>query len=332
MVIIAIYIFLQKPLNRKKLIEYLNHIKNYSHEIFEFQNGLIYSKQLRSFLDKNQDIIKLHSKESALVELLLKDTNTYHKYPVLQKALGKDGEISVENLRTLVKSLRKKTYPEIIINLSGHGYKINLKKQTNQDEKINILICDDQKVNIEYLSILLSKYIQDIEIYKADGGKKAIEILKNNDIQVVLLDIEMPDVSGWDVARYVKEKLGEKNIAIIFITSVYFDEQFKQEGFDLGAVDYIEKPINQNLLINRLKLYIKTFNQERKILHYIQQSRVQEREILEKEALVAQSNLLEQIAMRWKEPLSKIEFFTLALASDIELNKDKKSLKKGVKR
>ena len=274
-----------------------------------FNNDFKYSYFTKSFIYKDINIVKLNHQESSLVELLLDNTQSYHSYFSIQDALSTRCCISIETIRTLVKTIRKKTYPNIITNMSRNGYKINTKDdllKLKSNDSINILICDDQKTNVEFLNILIKKHLNNIIIHKAIGGKEAIDILKDGNIDIILLDIEMPDISGWDVAKYIKNQLTNQNIAVIFITSVYIDEEFENEGFELGAVDYIKKPLNQNLLINRLNLYIKNFNQETQIFKEIQKRNNKEKELLQKEILLAQSNVLEKIAHHWRQPLSSI--------------------------
>jgi len=190
--------------------------------------------------------------------------------------------------------------------------------------KINILICDDQKSNVEFLNVLLKKYFNNINIFKVFGGAEAIDILKNNNIHILLLDIDMPNVDGWEVAKFIQNDLSDKNIATIFITSVYLAEKFSEKGFELGAVDYISKPINQNLLINRLRLYMRNYKQEEVILEKTNEGKEKDRLLLQKEIILSQSNLLEKIAHHWRQPLSVISTHAsmIEYRADANIEKD----------
>lgn len=196
--------------------------------------------------------------------------------------------------------------------------------EDNSDKilKINILIIDDQKLYIEYLKNLILKYIDNVNIFTSNSGKKALSILENNHIDIVLSDIIMPDIDGWDIARYIKNDLNDKNIALIFITANCKGDEFIKQGFKLGAVDYIEKPIDKNQLINRLTLYIKNFLSEKKINEEISKNKIKDKLILQKEIMLAQSNILERIAHHWRQPLTVISSNAGVIKLNIEFGLD----------
>lgn len=114
----------------------------------------------------------------------------------------------------------------------------SIANQTNV--KAKILIVDDQPTNIRVLhEILKNNY----EVFMAADGFQAIK--KANEIQpdLVLLDIEMPGIDGYEVCRRLKSDANTSEIPIIFVTS-HFNEASEVMGFELGAVDFIHKPIN----------------------------------------------------------------------------------------
>ena len=187
------------------------------------------------------------------------------------------------------------------------------------DDNINILICDDEAVNIKYLEILLEKNLENVNLFLSNGGEEAIGILKNNPIDILLTDINMPDIDGWDVVSYINDNLKAENIAVIFITGYFIQDEFQKRGFELGAVDYITKPIDNNQLLNRLRLYIKNFMQERIIKAQIKHNKLQDILLFEKEMMLAQSNLLEKVAHHWRQPLSAISTAMSNLEISLEL-------------
>ena len=321
--------YITKPLKKEYLLEIVNKI-NEGAKIYTFKNGFKFSPLKKRFTDKNGMSIKFSYQEIIFIEELLKNSEKYCSYGMLQEAIGKTGPVSIETLRTLVKSIRKKTYHDIIVNLSGVGYKINLadtdKGPDSFEHKINILICDDQKSNLRFLEILILNNFEDVNLIFSSGGKEAIEILKNRRVDIVLLDIHMPEIDGWQVAQFIQEKLKEQNIAIIFITSVYIEDEFEKRGCELGAVDYITKPINRGQLINRLRLYIKNFMQEKNLLKEMKKNREKEKLLLQKEIMLAQANILEKIAHHWRRPLSVISsnagFIEYYLEMGIDDNSD----------
>ena len=119
--------------------------------------------------------------------------------------------------------------------------------------KPKILIVDDVPENIQVLmNILKDEFI----ILAATSGKKAIDLVdKNLDIDIILLDIMMPEMDGYEVCQILKKSPSTNHIPIIFITALNEVEN-EEKGLELGAVDYITKPINASLVQHRVKNHI----------------------------------------------------------------------------
>ncbi len=130
-------------------------------------------------------------------------------------------------------------------------------------KKETILLVDDSKSNIDILMTLLDDY----DLIPVLDGKTAIDIAIDEDIDLILLDIVMPDISGFDVCRILKENTKTKNIPILFITAKT-DHASIQEGFEIGGQDYITKPFKSFELIARIKTHLK-LNQTLKSLDYL---------------------------------------------------------------
>lgn len=121
------------------------------------------------------------------------------------------------------------------------------------NQQPTILIVDDMITNILILSDLL-KDEYDIKIAKS--GLKAIEIANSQNIDLILLDIEMPKMNGYEVCKNLKNSEKTKNIPIIFVTARN-SETDEEEGLNLGAIDYITKPFNKTIVKLRVKNHIK---------------------------------------------------------------------------
>jgi putative two-component system response regulator len=115
-----------------------------------------------------------------------------------------------------------------------------------------ILIVDDAPENIAHLSaILKSRY----KVKAANGGKRALTVVENGPPDLILLDVIMPDIDGYDVCRALKKTESTKDIPIIFLTALA-DQQDEEKGLQLGAVDYILKPINPAIVLARIKTHL----------------------------------------------------------------------------
>jgi two-component system sensor histidine kinase/response regulator len=126
----------------------------------------------------------------------------------------------------------------------------------------SILIVDDVPKNIQLLGSILKEEAYDLEF--ATSGKEALEWLDSKQFDLVLLDIMMPEMDGFEVCRRIKENPATREVSVIFLTAKA-DFQSIIQGFESGAVDYITKPYNRKELLIRVKTHL-TLQQQRKQL------------------------------------------------------------------
>lgn len=115
-----------------------------------------------------------------------------------------------------------------------------------------ILIVDDSPDNIAFMSQGLAQFYR---IKAARSGKVALEILAQHPIDLVLLDIVMPEMSGYEVIHQIKQNPKTQHIPVIFLTGKSHPED-EQLGFELGAVDYVFKPVSIPLLKSRVQTHL----------------------------------------------------------------------------
>lgn len=116
----------------------------------------------------------------------------------------------------------------------------------------SILIVDDVVQNIVLLNTALKS---DYNILFAKSGKEALEVARKNDPDIILLDIMMPEMSGFEVCKEMKNDDELKNIPVIFVTALN-DSLNESEGLKLGAVDYIRKPYNIDIVKLRVNNHL----------------------------------------------------------------------------
>jgi len=168
--------------------------------------------------------------------------------------------------------------------------------------KETILIVDDTLTNIDILVKLLDKY----DIVVATSGLEALNIVENEDhIDLILLDIMMPEMDGFEVCKILKRNNNSKNIPVIFLTAK-FDDDSIQEAFEIGAVDYIIKPFRPIELLARIKTHLKIIQHEKKTIEYNKN--------------LAIAELIHNIAHQWRQPLSVISTAASAISLQKELN------------
>jgi PAS domain S-box-containing protein len=142
--------------------------------------------------------------------------------------------------------------------------------------KFRILIVDDNENNLFTLRTLIRKHLE-VEVLEASSGQQAIDIALNSpDIDLIILDIQMPEMDGFQAASMLKIRKRTKNIPIIFLTAAFKSEEFQDKGYAVGAADYLLKPIDDNQLIHKISTYLRLIEKERN-LNIILEQQVAER-------------------------------------------------------
>lgn len=168
--------------------------------------------------------------------------------------------------------------------------------------KFNILLVDDIYENIYSLKMLIEDGF-DVNIFSALNVNDAMTILMENSIDLILTDIQMPNIDGFEFVKYLKTIEKTKDIPIIFITGIYDKDEYKTKGYDLGAIDYITKPINHVLLNAKLKIYIDIFMNKK-----IQEEIINERNtlLINQSKFIAMGEMINMIAHQWRQPLTTL--------------------------
>ncbi len=129
------------------------------------------------------------------------------------------------------------------------------------DTPFVILIVDDTPANLFTLEALLRR-LEGCVVVQAQSGEAALRATLEQTIDLVLLDVQMPGMDGYATAQHLKMTARTRDIPIVFVTAVYKNEEFIQRGYAVGAVDYLVKPLDENLLLNRVRLYRSLWERE----------------------------------------------------------------------
>lgn len=147
---------------------------------------------------------------------------------------------------------------------------------------INILVVDDREDNLLSIEAILQK--DEYNIIKANSGRAALKVLlSRHDFSLILMDVQMPDMNGLETATIIYERDKLKGIPIIFITAYSNDEEYIFKGYKMGAVDYIYKPINPELLRAKVSVFVELYRKNDQLLSH------------EKRLLAANKSLQKQI-------------------------------------
>lgn len=119
-----------------------------------------------------------------------------------------------------------------------------------------VLVVEDNK-DVSFMICDMLKYHIGCEVIRAYNGKECLKVIKEKPPDVILLDIHMPKMDGFQVCKILKEDEQTKNIPIIFLTATLNDLKSKIKGLELGADDYLVQPINNLELITRIKVMLR---------------------------------------------------------------------------
>jgi signal transduction histidine kinase len=155
-------------------------------------------------------------------------------------------------------------------------------------EPIKVLIVDDNENNLFTLRNLIQQYVN-VTILVAQSGESALKILMKQTVDLIILDVQMPKMDGFETAQIIQSRPKNQHIPIVFLTAAYKTDEFQQKGFEMGAVDYLTKPIDAPQLINRVKSYLRFIEQDHQHKQDLEQ-KVKERtaELLEARKILEQ--------------------------------------------
>lgn len=123
-----------------------------------------------------------------------------------------------------------------------------------EDKKHTVLVVDDTVENIDILNSILGN---DFKVKVALNGEKALKIAQKKPPDIILLDVMMPEMDGYEVCRRLKANEETKEIPVVFVTG-HQDEEERKKGLELGAVDYLTKPVDPALVMEKVKTYLNT--------------------------------------------------------------------------
>src|ERR1700678_890137 len=131
------------------------------------------------------------------------------------------------------------------------------------DERVNILMVDDQPGKLLSYEVMLAELGENL--IKATSAKKALEILLKTDVAVVLMDVSMPELDGFELATMIRQHPRFQRTAIIFISAVHLTDLDRLKGYEHGAVDYISVPVVQDLLRAKVRVFAELYRKTRQL-------------------------------------------------------------------
>jgi len=190
---------------------------------------------------------------------------------------------------------------------------------TENNDKIKILIVDDRPENLLVLEQLLEK--PGIEIVKATSGNDALALVLDHEFALVLLDVQMPDMDGFETAELMRGNSLTRQIPIIFVTAISKDQKYVFKGYDSGAVDYLFKPLEPHVLQSKVDIFLDLYKRKKEL--EISNRKLEEKNAtitIQKEKLERSYKELKDSQQQLLEMERKNSILAMAVTANHELN------------
>ena len=168
--------------------------------------------------------------------------------------------------------------------------------RTPRDDKVNILLVDDRAENLLALDAILESLGE--RLVRAHSGDEALKCLLTEEFAVILLDVQMPGLNGFETAELIKSRERTRFVPIIFLTAISKDEAYVFRGYSVGAVDYMSKPFQPDVLRSKVAVFVDLYRKQRQLKsqeRLLREAAVRELELEHRARFLAQEARMAQI-------------------------------------
>ncbi|MCP4751569.1 MAG: response regulator [Proteobacteria bacterium] len=144
-------------------------------------------------------------------------------------------------------------------------------------ERPNILLVDDDPANPPILKEILEEI--DLNFMVALSGPEALKLAEEYDFALAMMDVQMPGMNGFETVKRMRKSKRTELLPVVFVTAVYSESHYLIEGIETGAVDFISKPFNHNLLRGKVKVLVDLYRQRKKLENEIAERKLAEEEL-----------------------------------------------------
>ncbi len=162
-------------------------------------------------------------------------------------------------------------------------------ERTAREGQVNILLVDDRAENLLALEAILEPLGE--HLVRAYSGDDALKCLLTDEFAVILLDVQMPGLNGFETAEMIKSRERTRFVPIIFLTAISKDEEYVFRGYSVGAVDYMSKPFQPDVLRSKVAVFVDLYRKQAQLKHQerlLRDAAVREVELEHRARLLAQ--------------------------------------------
>ena len=199
-----------------------------------------------------------------------------------------------------------------------HGHEIqDPEKELPQEIKAGILLVDDKPENLLALEKLLEG--PDVDIVKAASGNEALSLVLEREFALILLDVQMPGMDGFETAELIQSNRDTRHIPIIFVTAISKEQQHVFRGYEAGAVDYLFKPLDPYILKGKVRTFLELHRQRLTLEHMNRILKKSNQKILEQQKSVIEEERLKVLLQMAGATAHELRQPLTALLGNIEL-------------
>jgi CheY-like chemotaxis protein len=174
-----------------------------------------------------------------------------------------------------------------------------------------LLLVDDQPMNLAALKAVLEPLGH--ELVTASSGREALKHLLHDEFALILMDVQMPEMDGFETSRLIKEREKSRHVPILFLTAIGDDQQYAQQAYSVGAVDFIPKPFNAYVLSSKVTVFVDLYKHrirnalQAELLRESQRRETELRQTLREQALIqAHAREVEEMARKQRRFLKEM--------------------------
>lgn len=161
--------------------------------------------------------------------------------------------------------------------------------------KPKILVVDDKSQNLFALEQILQKL--KVELFRAENGNEALALALEHNFALAILDVQMPDMDGYELAELLRGNKTTTSLPIIFVSAIYSDEYHHRKGYDSGAVDFITKPFVPEILLSKVRVFIDLYEKSQYLQNLVDELKRMNTTLSQRTTLLeASTKLGQQIA------------------------------------
>jgi two-component sensor histidine kinase/ActR/RegA family two-component response regulator len=182
-----------------------------------------------------------------------------------------------------------------------------MRKDASERAPVNILLVDDQPAKLLSYEVILSSLGEGL--VRANSAREALALLLKIDVAVVLIDVDMPEMNGFQLAKMIREHPRFHSTAIIFVSAVHFSTKDTILGYEMGAVDYVSVPVIAEVLRAKVRVFVDLYRKSRALELFSQEleKRVAERTVELEAAVERQMILAREVDHRAKNALAVVQ-------------------------